>query len=162
MTDQTRTLRLDRFYVALSAPQGQAPSLQVAARTSGVRPEHLAECIRVTQLLPPSPAQRSAQMLSSLGIFRGETLDYIVAIAQSASNGSPQFEYILLPSTVMRSVGGNIRLFEAAASEPFPQFTNQQNSLPALVLDSPAPPDANTQTDDLLALINFCKGDMKV
>src|SRR5579859_1234847 len=159
MTDQTRALQLDRLYVALTTQQGQAPSLQITAQTPGIRPEHLAECIRATQLLPPPPAQRSPQMPASLGFFRGETLDYIVAIAQTASNGTPQFEYILLPSTVMRNIGGNIRLFEAAASQPFPYFASQNNNLAPFSLENPTPPDANSQTEDLLALINFCKGD---
>ncbi len=160
MIDQTRIFQLERLYLAVTAHDGSAPSLQLLARTPDVRPEHIAECRRAANLMPPD--QRTDAMPGSLGIFRGETIDFIIAKAQVGPNGFPAFQYLLAPAAAIRWLGGNIRVFESYATEPIPQFTSQRTDLPPFVLDHPEPPDKDTQTDDLLALMDLCKNNLKV
>src|SRR5947208_1400297 len=162
LIDQTRVFQLARLYLALAAQDGAAPTLQLLARTPGVRPEHIAECRRAANLMPPPPDQRTDAMPGSLGLFRGETIDFIIAKAQVGSNGLPAFQYLLAPAAATRWLGGNIRVFEAYAREPIPQFTSQRTDLPPFVLDHPEPPDKDAQTDDLLALMGLCKNNLKI
>lgn len=162
MTDQTRIFQLERLYLAAASTEGQTPGLQLLARTPGVRPEHIAECRRAANLLPPPPAQRTSAMPSTIGLFRSESVDYILAKAQAGPQDLPQFQYLLLPAAAIRWLGGNLRLFESWAMEPIPNFPTQRLDLPPFVLENPEPPDAETQTDDLLALIGFTRNKLKV
>ncbi len=161
MTDQTRVFQLERLYVNVVPQEGQPSALQVAGRTTGIRPEHVAECWRAATLMPPLTAQCTPAMPGSMGIFRGETIDYILAKAQEGPTGNPQLQYMLVPSAAMRWLSGNIRLFEAFAFEPIPQFTTVRHDLAPFVLDNLEPPDAETQTNDLLALMDYCKNNLK-
>src|SRR5262249_13997196 len=90
----------------------QQPTIQLLARSPGVKLEQIAECRRMAALLPPLPTQRTDDMPGSIGIFRGETVDYIVATAQQGPGGAPQFEYLLTPASALRSLAGNLRVFE--------------------------------------------------
>ncbi|MEP7287291.1 MAG: hypothetical protein ABI947_16165 [Chloroflexota bacterium] len=153
--------QLERLYVTVTE-NGAKPTLQVLARTPGVTPPQLAECWRLAQLLPPPANQRTDAMPGSLGLFRGETAEYIIAKAQTGPNGVPQFQYLLAPSAAIRALGGNLESFVGYAKEPIPQFATQRSDLPPFVLDNPEPPDTETQTNDILALITYCKNDLKV
>src|SRR5262249_10100458 len=141
---------------------GQAPTLQLQARTPGIRTEQIAECHRAARLVPPPPEQRTEKMPGSFGLFRGETIEFILAKAHVGPDGLPQFQYLLLPSAALRWLGGNLHLFESYATEPIPQFSTQRTDLPPFVLDKPEAPDAETQTDDLLALMGYCKNKLKI
>jgi hypothetical protein len=141
---------------------GPTPNLQVLGRTPGIRPEHLAECWRAATLMPPLPKHCTPDMPGSMGIFRGEAIDYILAKAQAGPAGNPQLQYMLVPSAAMRWLSGNVRLFEAFAFEPIPQFAAPRSDLNPFVIDNIEPADAETQTEDLLTLIDACKGNLKV
>jgi hypothetical protein len=175
MTDQTTVFQLERFYVAITSQDGQTPQpstqpstqagtqpgVQLLARTPGIRPEHVAECTRAANLTPPPWNQQSEAMPASFGLFRGDTVDYILAKAQTGAGGQAQIHYLIVPSLALRRVGGNLYLFEPFAKEPIPSFPTQRMDLPTFTLDNPHPPSSDTQTDDLLKLITFCKNDLK-
>ncbi len=159
MTDQ-QVFQLEQFYVAVRGQDGQG--LQLLAQTPGVPREHIAECVRMAQLMPPLPTQRSATMPGSLGLFRGAAIDYIIARAQQGPSGIPQIHYVLASAALIRQLGGNLHLFDKFAGEPFPQFATPRNDLPPFVLNNPQPPDDNTQADDLLALLGFANNKIKL
>ncbi len=132
---------------------------QVLARSAGIRPDHVVECRRAAYLLPPPPAERINTMPAALGLFRGETIDYILARAEHRANDIPLVEYLLLPSQMVRGMGGNLRAFS-----PYMRASvalEQRVEHPPLAFNSVTPPTAEAQTDDLLALINYCKGSLK-
>ncbi|HVO42284.1 MAG TPA: hypothetical protein VMT34_06665, partial [Aggregatilineales bacterium] len=132
------------------------------ARTAEVRPEQIAECRRFANLMPPPPDQCSGEMPGALGLFRGETIEYIIAKAFAGPGGWPQLQYVFAPSAVMRALLGNVRVFESFAKEPVPAFASQRTDLPRFVLDPPEPADPDTQADDLIALLGYCKNSLKV
>ena len=162
LTDQTRIFQLERLYVTMTGQDGQPPTLQIMARTPGVHRDVLTECRRAANLMPPPPEQRSPDMPGSFGLFRSERLDYILAKAQQSPGGIPQFQYLLIPSAALRWLGGNIRLFEGFAREAIPEFATPRTDLPPFVLENPEPPDNDTQTNDILALMDYCKNNLKV
>lgn len=166
LTDQTRVFQLERLYVSLTPGQGgqsssQAPALQVTGRTPGIKPELLSECWRMAQLMPPPADQRTDDMPGSFGIFRGETVDFIIVKAQIGSEGKPQFQFLLAPAAALRAIAGNWTMFSAYAREPIPQYAAPRTDLPPFTLDPPDPPDKDTQTDDLLTLMTYCKNNLK-
>ncbi len=159
MTDSSnRVFPLDRLYAGAN---GQTRFDQVS-RTPGVDPDQLAECRRLAHLMPPLPVQRTEAMPGAFGLFRGESIDYILAKAQQSANGAPQIQYILVPTAPLRSLGGNIRTFEGFACEPIPQFAVPRTDLAPFVLENPQAADDETQIDDLLALLGYCKNNMKI
>ncbi len=160
MTDSSRVFQLERLYAGFNEQPGG--SVDIVARTPGVSADQLAECRRLANLMPPPPAQRTDEMPGAIGLFRGESVDYILAKAQQGASGAPQFQYIFMPSVPLRLLGGNIRLFEAFAREPIPRFATPRTDLPPFVLDNPEAADSETQIDDLLSLIGFCKNNTKI
>lgn len=160
MTDSSRVFQLDRLYAGSN--DGPGGSVDVVARTPGVSPDQLTECRRLANLMPPPPAQRTDDMPGSLGLFRGESSDYILAKAQQGTSGAPQYQFVLMPAAPLRLLGGNIRTFEAFAREPMPRFAAPRADLPLFVLEHPEPADIDTQIDDLLTLIGYCKNNTKV
>ncbi len=159
MTDNTQAFYLDQLYVALTNLESKTPGVQVLARTPGVRPEHVVECRRVSTLMPPPLAQRSTAMPSAFGIFRGETIDYVIAKVQAGAGASILAHYVLAPAPMMRQLGGNLHLLESFAYGIIPN--EQRVDLPLFALDGVASPNANIQIDDLLLLIGYCKNNLK-
>ncbi len=127
------------------------------AHTPGAGIPQLAECRRLANLLPPLPAQRSDAMPGALGLFRGDSTDYILAKAQQGPSGAPQLQFVLIPIAPLRLLGGNIRTFEAFGREPIPQFAAPRDDLAPFVLENPEHADAEAQIEDLLSLLGFCK-----
>lgn len=159
MTDQ-QVFQLEHFYVAARGRDGQG--VQLLAQSPGITREQVAECVRIVQLMPPLPAQRSDAMPGSFGLFRGATVDYIIARAQQGQGGVPQAHYLLASAAFTRRLGGNLHLFDKFAREPFLQFATPRSDLPPFIISNPQPPDDNTQADDLLALLGFANNKIKL
>jgi hypothetical protein len=158
VTDTPQTLRLERLY-ATSKGQPDTP-YTLAARSPGASPDQLAEFRRLANLLPPMPAQRTDAMPGSLGLFRTESVDYVLVKAHQAPTGL-QFLYLLLPAPYLRQLGGNIRAFEGWAKEPITTFSSVREDLPPFQFDGLEVADFDTQTEDLLALTGYCKNNLK-
>jgi hypothetical protein len=58
----------------------------------------------------------------------------------------------------LRALGGNLRPFEAFAREPLPP-ANQP--LQPFVIANPRPPSAEQQSDALLALLSYCRNNIR-
>ncbi|MHB8629307.1 MAG: hypothetical protein ACYDBJ_12660 [Aggregatilineales bacterium] len=154
MTDYNSAFELD--YLCVDAPDGKITADRLM-RTAGVSPAHLTECVRLAALWPPLPNQRTEAMPGSVGLFRGESVDYILVKAQQGSNGAPRFQYVLTPAAPLRQLAGNWRWFEPFARAPIPESTGPRADLPLLSFSEPQPASIETQVDDLLALLSFCK-----
>ncbi len=159
MTDTPQMLRLERLY-ATSKGQPDTP-YTLAARSPGASPDQLAEFRRLANLLPPMPAQRSDAMPGSLGLFRVESVDYVLVKSHQGQNGLLQFLYLMMPVPYVRQLGGNIRVFESWAKEPIATFNTVREDLPPLQFEGMEAADFDTQTEDLLALISYCKNNLK-
>jgi len=158
VTDYKSAFELD--YLCVDAPNGKI-SADRLIRTPGVSPAHLTECVRLAALWPPLPTQRTEAMPGSVGLFRGESVDYILVKAQQGTNGAPRFQYVLTPAAPLRQLAGNWRWFEPFARSPIPESAEPRADLPLLSFsDSPQPASVETQVDDLLALLSFCKNRM--
>jgi len=151
LTDNNRVFQLARLYT------GAQSLFEQVSRTPGIGVDQLAECRRLANLLPPLPAQRTDDMPGALGLFRGDSIDFILVKAQQAANGAPLFQYLLMPAAPLRLLAGHVLTFESFAREPIPQYATPRTDLAPFVLENPESADSETQIEDLLALLTDCK-----
>ncbi len=162
MTD-ANNFQLDRLYFGILAEHGAKISNTpgVIARTPDVTSTHITECLRLAQLAPPPPDQCSDQMPGALGLFRGETTDFILAKAQYNDAGLPQLLYILMPATPLRRLGGNVLAFRSLGMMEMPSFASIRQNLVPFELRDPAPMSATEQSDTLLDLLQYSQDSFK-
>lgn len=158
MTDRLPTLELERLTLAFSNlnTEGKTPVMRVLGRTTGIQPAHVVECRRVAPLSPPPPATNGPKAVS-LGLFRGETIDYIIAKAANGPDNLQVVQYLLAPAQTLRMMGGNLRIFAAFAAEPIGPGQNAPYSL-----IGQSAPSAEVQIDDLQAILDFCNGSVRI
>lgn len=115
------------------------------------------ESRRLAPLLPPPPDDHPQ---GAIGLYRGQTVDFILAHARLDAESQPIVQYVMLAADLLRQVAGRVdRLVELTGSEP-PSVTG--DSLPAAQM--PAPPSATIQEqiDDLLTFMFAVDDDFHV
>ncbi len=155
-----RNFQLERFYFGVLASDKQAKPT-VLARSPNLTPDHLAECLAIGRITPPLPDQTSEEMMSAVGLFRGETVDFILAIAQLTSAGTPQLMYIGVPNAPMQWLGGNLGPFKALGYNEMPVF-EQLREVPPFALNDPQPLSADEQSEAMMDLMLYCQDNMKI
>lgn len=159
MSERPQAFQLERFSLILPAKVATRPvSATLLSRTAGVRPEHVIEARRIATLTAQRPATPLAPPPVTLGLLRGETLDYIAAKALLTKDGDTVVQYMIVPLAVLRALGGNLRPLEAFAREPLP---SDNEPLQPFVIANPRPPSAEQQSDDLLALLGYCRNNIR-
>ncbi|MBI5929528.1 MAG: hypothetical protein HY862_09480 [Chloroflexi bacterium] len=155
-----RNFQLERFYYGVLASDKQAKPT-VLARSPNLTPDHLAECLAVGRITPPSADQTSEEMTSAVGLFRGEKVDFILAVAQLTALGTPQLMYIGLPNAPVQWLGGNLGPFKALGYSQMPVFEQHREVTP-FALNDPQPMSAEEQSDAMLDLLLYCQDNMKI
>lgn len=160
---ESQVFQLARLYYGHLVLGGQRTSETpgVIARTGDVTQAQVAECVRLAKLSPPGPDEVGAAMPGSLGLFRGETTDFILAKAQNNATGDSQVLYILTPLAALRALGGNVLSLRALALMEMPAFaTVRANLLPFDLVAAP-PLSTEEQSTVLLDLLLFCQDSFK-
>jgi hypothetical protein len=156
-----QNFQLQRFYFGVMVKGGQpqgAPT--VLSCTPAVSKDQIDECLRICRLEPPLPAQVSDDMSAAIGLYRGDTIDYVLAISRVTSAGLPQLLFLLLESGLVRQLGGNLNPFIGLAHAEMPLFDSQR-PLKALNLDNPKTLDKTDQTEAMQELLVYCQDNMK-
>jgi hypothetical protein len=125
----------------------------VIARTSDITPTQIAECVRLAPLPPPLSG---GDMPGAVGLFRGETVEFILAKAQYNDVGTPQVLYIVTPMAALRQLGGNVLALRALGMSDMPAFSAIKSNLVPYELRDPKPPSAEEQADALLNALLYC------
>jgi hypothetical protein len=161
---ESESFQLERLYFGHLVVGGQRTSATpgVVARTPEVTPVQVAECLRLAPLAPPPPDQITDDMPGALGLFRGETTDFILVKAQHNDAGHPQVLYILTPVAPLRALGGNLLALRSIAMMDMPSFSEVKTNLLPFELRDPAPPSAEEQTGALLDLLLYCHDSFKI
>jgi hypothetical protein len=151
----TQVFQLSRAYFGhlVDSQQRTSATAGVIARTPDITPAQIAECVRLAQLPPPFS---TADMPGALGLFRGETVDFILTKAQYNDAGHPQVLYILTPMAPLRALGGNVLALKALAMMEMPTFSAMRTNLVPYELRDPRPPTPDEQADALLNLLLYC------
>ena len=154
---------LERFYFGnlLVAGKRLSATPGVVARTAGIVPEQVSECLRLAKLIPPSKVEVSPEMPGALALLRGETIDFILVKAQHNDAGNPQMLYILAPVTSLRALGGNVLALRSLAMMSMPSFSELRKDLQPFDLGELAPPTVDVQIDALNTLLLYCQDSFK-
>lgn len=130
----------------------------LVARTAGIRPEHVIEARRIATLSAQRPLTPLAPPPITLGLLRGETVDYVAAKALPTKNGDTIVQYLIVPSNVLRALGGNLQPLEAFAREPLPP---PNEPLQPFMIANPHQPSPEQQSDAILALLGYCRNNIR-
>ncbi|WP_119072524.1 hypothetical protein [Aggregatilinea lenta] len=157
------TFQLQRLYFGtLVAEDGRvSPTPGVIARTGEITPAHVAECLRVARLAPPLPGDTGPEMPGAFGVFRGESIDFVLAKAQRNDAGYPQLLFILTPVAALRALEGNASAFQSLALMDMPSFASIRRNLVPFELHRPTPSKPQDQADLLLDLLMICQDSYK-
>ncbi len=160
---ESTAYHLERFYFGNLLVAGKRPSATpgVVARTAGVAPEHVNECLRLAKLIPPSRVEVTPEMPGALALLRGETIDFILVKAQHSDTGNPQMLYILAPVAPLRALGGNVLALRSLAMMGMPSFSEVRKDLQPFDLGELAPPTVDAQIDALNTLLLYCQDSFK-
>ncbi|MBN1562560.1 MAG: hypothetical protein JXA10_01885, partial [Anaerolineae bacterium] len=142
-------------------PQTSSSGPRIIAQTPGITRTQIAECVRLAKLPPPAPAESAVEMPGALGLFRGETIDFILTKAQYNDANAPQIMYILVPLSSLRQLGGNILTFWSLGMMDMPAFTTTKNNLVPFELRAPQPPTPEEQGDSMMDLLLYCQDSFK-
>lgn len=155
---------MQRFYFGKFVQDGQPQgNPTVLARTPGITQAHVTECLRIGRLEPPPANQTSDDMPSAVGLFRGQSVDYVLAIAQVIDAGRiPQLLYIPMDAGPVRWLAGNIGPFLGLAYTKMSTYDKRRDDLTPFKLDNPHPTDAQGQSDAINDLLIYCEDNMKV
>jgi hypothetical protein len=135
--------------------------MQVFASSRGVSRELIHECTRIAYIAPPPirGGDFNQVMPASFGVFRGETVDYILARAQRLGDGTPVAHYMPIPSIILRWLGGSYTKLEAFINQP---ISGVKPGEQAPFIFEPIQPNADEQNEALLNLMRFTKSNTKM
>ncbi len=146
MTDSS--IKVPRLYHRPASGEGPAAHTTVGemvAASPGLTRVHWDECRRLAPLLPPPDSYPQG----ALGLFRGQTQDFILAHAHLDAEGKPGVHYALPGADVLRQVAGRLGLLrDLIGSPPVPRTS----SIAPLTFTSPEPPLIEAEIDALLDL----------
>lgn len=115
------------------------------------------ECRRLAPLVPPTNVDSTQ---GALGIYRGQTVDFILAHAQVDERGKPGVHYVIITADALRQVAGRVKLLYNVMADALPQSPPKE--LSPLHWIAPSPPTAAAQVDDLLDFLLLVHDDFKV
>jgi len=160
---EPRVYHLDRFYYGNLVFKGKRLSVTpgVVARTAHITPEQVAESVRVARLRPPAQDETTPDMPGALGLFRGQTLDFVLVKAQQNEDGFAQVLYILLPNQALQASGGNVLAFRSLAMMDMPSFRKVRTDLQPYTLNPTPPPTPDEQQGYLNSFLLYCHDSFK-
>lgn len=158
MTENARLFQLEQCYVAMPT---SGAGRQLIASSSSVAAGLVEEFARLAPLQAPilKTPEFNEPMPLTVGIFRGETVDYIIARAGRTPDGKQMIiHYLAVPAAAVRWLGGNLTLLEGIVQAP---LVPPDRSLPAFVFE-PVSPTYELQNRVLLALLRTTKNNTKL
>ena len=134
------------------SPDGPSGGVgELLASSPGLTRVHWDECRRLAPLqVPPASYPQGA-----FGLFRGQTIDYILAYAGLDRDGRPGVQYALPGTEWLRQVAGRVDLLLDALGTEIP--VGRSASVAPLSVKLPEAPLVETEIDNLLDLTLMLK-----
>ncbi|MBZ0295964.1 MAG: hypothetical protein K8L99_25615 [Anaerolineae bacterium] len=156
MTSETH--QLEHFYygqfVRDGAPEGD---LRVLATSAGLKSEQAAD-IAKGMLLPP---QRGVPM-GAWALVRGKKVPFVLVQSQLGEAGQSMLHYLLMPSDLLRALGGNVDALIGLLEAQMPTYDRLGDTLPPLEMQQVGPPEGAEQIDHILDLMTFTQNRLNV
>lgn len=149
---------LEHFYFGQRLGTDGKPDrqLRLLGTSAGIKPDLVRAAVERINLPPLTRDSRGAW-----GLFRGNRqLPFLLVHSQIGSEGGVISHYILIPSDVLRVVGGSVRALEALLEDQMPKFTNAAEAegvkrLEPLSIGAAPTETAERQIDDILELMTM-------
>ena len=143
----TVTYALEHFYYGQSPDH---PEPQLLAKSQGVESEQVDEAVEFA-LIPPADTPTG-----SWGLIRGKHANpFVMVQAQTTPANLTVWHFIIMPSDVLRAVGGNLKAIVSLTESQVPTFSKLSTKLQQLLLDHPPIISSDEQIDDILELMNY-------
>jgi len=150
---------LKHFYYGQFVRDGNpGGDMRLLAKTHGLHDATIQEALAVG-LLPPMAGQNQG----SWAILRGRrTLPFVLVESERGSDGQLMLHYVVLPSDLVRRMGGNLKALHPLIEGDMPAYDRVNNIINPLVISDIAPPDEGQEVDDILDFMMFTKNRMDV
>ena len=117
----TVTYALEHFYYGHSLEQ-PAPEPQVLAKSQGIVPEQVEEAVQHA-LVPPADTPTG-----SWALIRGkQAISFVMVQAQTTPTNQTIWHFIVMPTDVLRAIGGNLKAIISLAEVQMPSFPKTLN-----------------------------------
>ncbi len=145
----TVTYALEHFYYGQSLEQPD-PEPQLLAKSQGIVQEQVDEAVQYA-LVPPSDTPTG-----SWALIRGkQAIPFVMAQAQTTPTNQNIWHFIIMPTDVLRAIGGNLKAIIGLAQVQMPTFQKPVGKLQQLLVDHPLIVTSDEQIEDILELMNY-------
>jgi hypothetical protein len=145
----TVTYALEHFYYGQSLEQ-PTPEPQVLAKSQGVVNEQIEEAIE-NALVPAADTPTG-----SWALIRGrQALPFVMVQAQTTPTKQTLWHFIIMPTDVLRAIGGNLKAIIGLSQVQMPNFQKPDSKLQQLLVDHPPLISTDEQIDDILELMSY-------
>lgn len=142
-------------FVKDNQPMGD---MRLMAKTTGISNEAVAEMLQLA-LIPPLKGNPQ----TSWAIVRGKSeAPFVLAASSIGEAGQSVLHYAVLPSDLLRAMGGNLRLFKPFLEAKVPTYSRVGIALDPFIVSEVQPPSAEQEVDDILDLMMFTRNRMNV
>ncbi len=144
----TVTYALEHFYYGQSLEQPTTEP-QLLAKSQGVGADQVEEAVE-NALVPPADTPTG-----SWALIRGKhALPFVMVQAQTTPTNQPIWHFIIMPTDVLRAIGGNLKAIIGLAQVQMPSFQKPVGKLQQLLVDHPQIVTSDEQIEDILELMN--------
>ncbi len=152
------TYALEHFYYGQLFYQGKPQGdLRLLASSPGVKTEHVAEAAQDASI-PPVPGNPTG----SWALLRGQSASFMLIQAQVGNHGQAARHIVLVPTDVLRSLGGNLKALSKLLETQMPVYEQVGSTIPLLQLAQAGTPDVETQEADMLDLMGATRDRLDV
>jgi len=145
----TVTYALEHFYYGPIASQPESDP-QVLAKSQGIVQEQVDEVVQ-DALIPPADTPTG-----SWALIRGrQAVPFVLAQSQTTPAGTILWHFVIMPTDVLRAIGGNLKAIIGLAEVQMPPIERPNTKLNQLLVDHPEPVSSDQQIDDILDLMSY-------
>lgn len=162
-SEPIKNLSLEHLYHGYLTQDGQPTGEpQLIAHSAGVAASQWKECLALAPLSPAGNDDTSGADSDVIGLFRGQTIDCILAHArrdwaENELSTIPTVHYILIPETVLDALSGNLNALQPVLEEEMPTFSARQSDLTPYHIPNIVPPTTKQQMRTLTTLLDRCQ-----
>lgn len=146
------------FYYGQLIRQGRADGgLQLLAISDGI-PSTTALSVARSAVLPPL----AGTLWGSLGLIRAGEGGFALIQSQFGGAGQVLMHYVLIPTDVLRGLGGNLKALLSLVHEQGPVIEKAGISIKPLQLHAIQPMTTDEQVDEILTLMGYTRDRLEV
>ncbi|MEM6529721.1 MAG: hypothetical protein AAF653_15585, partial [Chloroflexota bacterium] len=139
-------------FVKEGKPQGD---MRLLAKSSGISDAAVAEALKLA-MIPPMKNEHGAW-----AIVRGKKeAQFLLVESELGKAGQPALHFVLLPSEMVRAMGGNYRVLAPVLNAATPDYDRVGHNLMPITVEDVRPPAEDQEIDDILDFMMYTRNRM--